>query len=50
MLIRSVEAILETFREEEFAPVKNAPGTATDSRNPRWQMHFQSWDKAFQIV
>ncbi|CAE7782761.1 UAP1, partial [Symbiodinium pilosum] len=24
-------AILETRREEEFAPVKNAPGTATDS-------------------
>lgn len=24
-------AILETFREEEFAPVKNAPGTASDS-------------------
>mmetsp|Transcript_47476 Transcript_47476/g.85445 ORF Transcript_47476/g.85445 Transcript_47476/m.85445 type:complete len:485 (-) Transcript_47476:229-1683(-) len=24
-------AILETSREEEFAPVKNAPGTATDS-------------------
>merc|ERR1712224_557242 len=24
-------AILETAREEEFAPVKNAPGSATDS-------------------
>merc|ERR1719277_1293848 len=24
-------AILETKREEEFAPVKNAPGSATDS-------------------
>merc|ERR1719263_805305 len=24
-------AILETLREEEFAPVKNAPGAATDS-------------------
>merc|ERR1719263_535868 len=24
-------AILETLREEEFAPVKNAPGSATDS-------------------
>ena len=27
----STQAVLETLREEEFAPVKNAPGTATDS-------------------
>ena len=25
---------METFREEEFAPVKNAPGTASDSQGP----------------
>lgn len=31
-------AILETFREEEFAPVKNAPGTATDSPDTARQM------------
>ena len=25
------KAILETFRDEEFAPVKNAPGAISDS-------------------
>merc|ERR1719163_2684395 len=29
--LSSQMAILETLREEEFAPVKNAPGAATDS-------------------
>merc|ERR1719183_213653 len=31
-------AILETLREDEFAPVKNAPGAATDSPDTAREM------------
>merc|ERR1711865_721716 len=31
-------AILETLREEEFAPVKNAPGSASDSPDTAREM------------
>merc|ERR1719199_983025 len=36
--LSSQMAILETLREEEFAPVKNAPGSATDSPDTAREM------------